>query len=183
MAAPSPNGAVEAAETTFPPFDISTYTSQLFWLAISFTLLYFLLSRWLLPKIGSAIEERRDRIADDLDAAAEMKRQADEAVEAYEKALADARARAQAMAAQAKSEIDQEIDEEMAEADREAERRQADAEGRIKTLKAEAIKEVRAIAADAAGALATRLGDLQVEAGDVDKAVAEAAKTRPELRG
>ena len=73
------------AEAAFPPFDPTYFASQLFWLAISFAVLYFLLSRFVLPRIGGAIEERRDRIADDLDAAASMRDQANETVRAYEK--------------------------------------------------------------------------------------------------
>jgi len=64
MAQESPGaGAEYAAEASFPPFDPTYFASQLFWFAISFVLLYVLLSRFVLPRIGGAIEERRDRIA------------------------------------------------------------------------------------------------------------------------
>jgi len=109
MGQPSPTeGYEDAASGVFPPFDPTYFASQLFWLAISFAVLYFLLSRWLLPRIGSAIEERKDRIADDLDAAAGLKAQADDAVKAYEKSLADARAKAQAVGAEARAEAERE---------------------------------------------------------------------------
>lgn len=159
------------AEAAFPPFDPTYFASQLFWLAISFAVLYFLLSRFILPRIGGAIEERRDRIADDLDAAASMRDQANETVRAYEKSLADARARAQSVAAAAKAEADAEIAEAVREADARLDAQQAESEARIREARDAALKEVRSIAAGAAAAITERLAGLDVTAADAEKAV------------
>jgi F-type H+-transporting ATPase subunit b len=164
-------GAEYAADAAFPPFDPTYFASQLFWLAISFAVLYFLLSRFILPRIGGAIEERKDKIADNLDAAAQMRAQADETVEAYEKELADARARAQAVAAEAKAEVDKEIAEATRQADTELEAKLADSEKRIQKAREKALSEVRAIASEAAAAAAEHLAGLEVSDADADKAV------------
>ena len=164
-------GAEYAAEAAFPPFDPTYFASQLFWLAISFTLLYFVLSRFILPRIGGAIEERRDRIADNLDAAAQMKAQADETVDAYEKELAEARARAQAVAAEARADVDKDIAEATREADAQLDAKLADSETRIQAAREAALLEVRAIASEAAAAAAEHLGGLDVSAADAEKAV------------
>ncbi|MGJ3232486.1 MAG: F0F1 ATP synthase subunit B' [Oceanicaulis sp.] len=174
MTAPQTQGADYAAEATFPPFDPTYFASQLFWLAISFALLYLLLSRFVLPRIGGAIEERRDRIADNLDAAADMKAQADETVKAYEKELADARARASAVAAEAKAEADKEIAEATREADEELDAKLAESEQRIKQSREKALAEVRTIAAETAAAAAARLAGLEVSEADAEKAVDQA---------
>ncbi len=172
MAQESPgSGAETAAQAAFPPFDPTYFASQLFWFAISFVLLYVLLSRFVLPRIGGAIEERRDRIADNLDAAAEMKAQADETVKAYEKELADARARAQAVAAEAKAEADKKIAEATREADAELDAKLAEGEERIRKTREKALGEVRSIAAGAAADAAGRLADLEVSRTDAEKAV------------
>lgn len=159
------------AQAAFPPFDPTYFASQLFWLAISFVVLYFLLSRFILPRIGGAIEERRDRIADDLDAAASMRDQANETVRAYEKSLADARARAQSVAAAAKAEADAEIAEAVREADARLDAQQAESEARIREARDAALKEVRSIAAGAAAAITDHLAGLDVSAADAEKAV------------
>lgn len=172
MAAPqSQYEAAGDASSAFPPFDPTFFASQIFWLAITFIALYALLSRLILPRIGSAIEARRDRIADDLDAAAQMKAQADEAVRAYEQALAEARAKASATAAEAKAEADRLIEEESEALNRELEAKQAEAERRIADAKAKALAEVRDIAAEAAAEAASRLADLEVGAEEARKAV------------
>ena len=62
---------------TFPPFDPATFGSQLFWLVILFGLLYILMSRVALPRVGAILEERDNRIAGDLAEAARLKEATD----------------------------------------------------------------------------------------------------------
>ncbi|WP_241095082.1 F0F1 ATP synthase subunit B [Marinicauda algicola] len=162
-----------AGEATFPPFDPTYFASQLFWLAITFAVLYVLLSRWVLPRIGGAIEERRDRIADDLDAASQMKAQADEAVKSYERSLADARAKAQSVAAEAKADADKKIAAEMKKVETELEAEQDEAEKRIREMHEKALAELDAIAAGAAAAVAARLAGLEVGEDEAAEAVAK----------
>jgi F-type H+-transporting ATPase subunit b len=76
-----------------PQLDISTFASQLFWLLISFVILYTVISRVAAPKIGGVIQDRANRIRGDLETAAKAKRDSEAAIAGYEKALADARTR------------------------------------------------------------------------------------------
>jgi F-type H+-transporting ATPase subunit b len=71
----------------FPPFDTSTYASQLLWLAISFVVFFVLMQKVIAPRIGGILEQRHTRIAQDLDEAARLKAQADADVAAYEAEL------------------------------------------------------------------------------------------------
>src|ERR1700761_8788565 len=79
-----------------PQFDVATYVPQLVWLAISFFVLYLLMSRIGLPRVGAAIEARRRRREEDLEHAAQLRREAEAVVAAYERARAGAREQAQA---------------------------------------------------------------------------------------
>src|ERR1700734_3317852 len=100
MAEPAAHSQVPAGHPAFPPFEAEHFPSQLAWLAVSFVLLYALMAKVALPRIGAIFAERSKRIGDDLKAAQGFKEQSDTAHSAYEKALADARARAQAIAAE-----------------------------------------------------------------------------------
>ena len=114
MAAEKPlaDGAA-AAETGMPQFAVETWTSQIVWLVITFGVLYFLLSRFILPRIGGAITDRSDRIADDLDAAGRMQKEAEQAEAAYERSLADAKAKAHNIAETTRKSVDAEIAKEV----------------------------------------------------------------------
>ena len=78
-------------KTPFPPFNPETFASQLLWFAVFFVLLYLMMSRIALPRVGGILAARRERIEGDLKAAQRHKGSNAE-LTAYEKALADARA-------------------------------------------------------------------------------------------
>jgi F-type H+-transporting ATPase subunit b len=78
-----------------PQLDVSTFPSQIFWLVVTFAVLYVLMAKLALPRIEAAVEGRRARIEGDLDRAGRMKTEAEAVIAAYEKALADARHQAQ----------------------------------------------------------------------------------------
>ncbi|MEM1380551.1 MAG: F0F1 ATP synthase subunit B' [Pseudomonadota bacterium] len=142
-----------------PQFDTSTFASQIFWLLISFIVLYLLMSRVFLPRIGGVIEERRQRIADDFDKAAEFKRQAEEAEAAYKQALADARARASRIAQETRDQIDADIKKMQAETDAKLDAEISAAEARIAETSAKAAETVRAAARETTRAVVMALID------------------------
>ncbi len=163
----------EAASAGLPQLDPTSWPSQLFWLTLTFGALYWLMAGKFLPSLGGAIEERRDRIADDLDQAAEFKRQAEDAESAYNKALADARAKAGAIAADTRAEMDKEIAALQAETEAALESQLGAAEARITAMKADASAKVREAAAETTRAVVETL----IDEAPTDDAVAKAIAT------
>jgi len=141
----------------FPPFDSSTFASQLVWLVITFVLLYALMAKVALPRVGSIIAQRQNRIDDDLAQANAFKAQSDAALAAYEKALADARARAQAMASEMRDKQAAEAEASRKKLEDQLNAKLAEAEKVIAGTKQAAMANVRNIAADAARAIVERL--------------------------
>lgn len=156
-------------ESGFPPFDSSTFPSQLLWLAITFGLFYLFLKKVVLPRIGGILEVRRDRIAQDLDQAARLKADADEAIAAYEQELADAKAKANAIGQEARDSAKKEAEAERRKVEAELDARLSGAEERIAGIKAAALKDVGTIAEDTATAIVQQL------VGKSDKAAISAA--------
>lgn len=148
--AASPKG--DGGEKVFPPFDSNYFATQIFWLLLTFAILYFLLSKIFLPRIGQTIEERSSRIADDLDAASRMQKEAEEAEKSYERALADAKAKAHNVAETTRQSVDAEIKAEMDAADAEAAKASEAAETRIRGVRAKAMANIESVATDAAQA-------------------------------
>jgi len=141
----------------FPPFQKETFASQLLWLALVFVALYLLMSRIALPRIGSILEQRRQRIDGDLAQAADLKESSDAAIAAYEKALADARGRAQTLANEARQKQAIEFEAARKALDAKLNSRIAQAEKTIARTRTAAMANVRGIAADAAAAIVERL--------------------------
>src|SRR5262245_23291766 len=77
----------------FPPFDSSTFASQLVWLVITFVLLYALMAKVALPRVGGIIAQRQNRIDEDLAQANSFKAQTDTAPAGFEKAFGEPRSR------------------------------------------------------------------------------------------
>lgn len=145
------------ADVGFPPFATETFAGQLIWLAITFVVLYTLLSKLVLPRLSGIIENRRDLIAKDLDQAAAMKTRAEDAGAAYEKALAEAKGRAQALAQETRAKLSAESDAKRKVLEADLAKRLADAEATITAKKTEAMSHVRGIALDTATAIVERL--------------------------
>src|SRR5262249_31654694 len=90
---------------TFPPVDRETFPSQLFWLAICLVLLYLITARLVQPRVSGILEGRKKQVAGDLGEASRLKGESEQAIAAYEKALADARARAQTIASETRERL------------------------------------------------------------------------------
>lgn len=157
----------------FPPFDSSTFASQLFWLALTFGVLYALMSRVALPRIGSVLEERREKIEGALRAASAAQKEAEEQANALEVSLAKARAQAQAIAGEARDKSAREIDAQRTSVEKELGGKLAAAEARIAETKTKAMGNVESIAKDAVSAIVEQLGGKTTDA-VIAKAIAAA---------
>lgn len=159
----------------FPPFDPATFGNQLLWLALSFAFLYFLMSRVALPRIGGILESRRTRIEGDLKEADRLRIETERAAEAYEQALAEARANAHAIAEETRQGIRADIEGKRAKVEAELAEKVAAAEARIAETKQAALANVEDIAAETAAALVGHLAG-QVSEAEAREAVASVAK-------
>ena len=160
----------------FPPFDKQTFASQLVWFAIFFIVLYVLIGRFAIPRIGGIIEARRGKVEGDLAEANRLKEQSDAALKSYEKSLADARARAQALASETRDKLNAEADERRKALEGQLNGKLAEAEKTIAATKTAAMTNVRGIAVDAATAIVERLIGTAPAGSAVEAAVADALK-------
>jgi F-type H+-transporting ATPase subunit b len=145
------------AQHGFPPFESEHFPSQLVWLAISFVLLYVLMSKIALPRIGSILAERNRLVSEDLAAAERLKEQSNAAHAAYEKALHDARNRAQTIASSTREQQAREAEALHKRLEAQFHDRFAAAEQSIAKSRAVAMGSVRAIAGETASAIVERL--------------------------
>jgi F-type H+-transporting ATPase subunit b len=165
----------KAEHEAFPPFDPSHFPSQLLWLAITFGVFYYLVSKLIAPRLGSIIAAREGRIAGDLHEAKRMKDEADAAVAKYEQELAEARARAQGIARESGDAAKAEADAQRAKLEADLSRKITEAEESIAAIKTKALSEVETVAEGAALEIVGRLTGVTVTKADAASAV-QAAK-------
>ncbi len=155
----------------FPPFESSTFASQLVSLVIAFVALYVIVSRFALPRVESVIEKRQNTIEGDLAAAQKLKDESDAALKAYETELATARSRAQAIGNETREKLNAAAEAERKKLEDQLTAKLSAAEKQIAATRENAMSNVRGIAADAAGAIVQRLTGVLPDGKTVSSAV------------
>jgi len=159
-----------------PQLNPLDWAPQLIWLLIIFGILYLLMVYVALPRIGSVIEARAAHIAKDLVTADKLRRKTEEAIAAYEQALAEAKQKAHAIVDEGRAKLKEETARERAKLDSELAKKGAEAEARISAAKNSAMREVNAVAADVAADIVRQLIGVAPAKAEIDKAVATARK-------
>ncbi|HUL05696.1 MAG TPA: hypothetical protein VLV76_05140 [Candidatus Acidoferrum sp.] len=185
-----PEAAVNAAPTAathegtgkceggMPQLCFPDFPPQIIWLVITFVLLLILMSRVALPRVAGGIEQRDARIKADIDRAERVKTEADAALAAYQKAMADARAKAQSELRQTQAEIAAETAKrESAFAQQLAQRTKA-AEDSIAQAKSKAVAELRGVGAAVTGNVVGKVAGLNLPPAQVQAAVDAAMSER-----
>jgi len=155
----------------FPPFDSSTFASQLVSLVVFFVALYIIVSRIALPRVGAVIDARQNKIEGDLAEAQTLKDESEAALKAYEDDLAKARSKAQAIGAETREKLSTASEVERKSLEDRLAAKLADAEKTIAATRSTAMSNVRSIAADAASAIVQRLTGSSPDGKAVEAAV------------
>jgi len=157
-----------------PQLELHDFAPQLIWLAVSFIALYLIMARVALPRIATVLEERRDRIASDLDQAEQLKQQTEKAIATYEQALAEARIKALGIAQQTRETLAAEAEAEKEKVEQQISEQTAEAEKRIAQAKSDALAHVSEAAGDVAQAIVKNLIGGKLTKPEVNQAVAKA---------
>ncbi|WP_417243550.1 F0F1 ATP synthase subunit B' [Celeribacter sp.] len=156
------NGAMDAAhgaaEVGMPQLDFSTFPNQIFWLLVTLVVIYFVLSKIALPRISSVLAERSGTIMNDIAAAEELKLKAVDAEDAYNQALAEAKAEAQRIVQDARDAIQGDLDVAIAKADADIAAKSAESAKAIAEIREGAMDAVKDVAKDTAKEIVAALG-------------------------
>ncbi|HXJ01584.1 MAG TPA: hypothetical protein VNH44_10195 [Micropepsaceae bacterium] len=158
--------------TGLPQMSTGSYPSQIFWLVVTFGLLFLVLWRVTLPMIAGAIGARRNQIEGDLSSADDQRKDAAKALASYEAALAQARGRAHQLADENRKRVVTDIERMKSAAEAQAQAAMGEAEKRIAAERARAVTGVKSAAAEAAADIVQRLIGSPVSIEDATAAVA-----------
>lgn len=141
-----------------PQLDVTVWPNLIFWTLVTLVVIYLVLSRIALPRIGAVLADRKSTITNDLAAAEELRQKAMAAEKAYDDALAAARTEAAKIVAAAKAEIQKDLDAATARADAEIAARVAESEKTIAAIREGTAAAVAEVARDTATALVAAFG-------------------------
>jgi len=157
-----------------PQLDASTYAPQLVWLAITFVVLYLLMARFGLPKVGAVLERRRSHIGEDLGRAERMRAEAEAVRLEYESALAEARLAAQETLRRSVEELNVAAEARRRETSLALQQEAEAAEKRIAAARSATLVDLRSVASEVARAAAKKLTGLELAADEANAAVEKA---------
>jgi F-type H+-transporting ATPase subunit b len=149
--------AAEGGAASFPPFDATLFPHQLFWFALSFIALYFVMSRYALPAVAQVIASREAATKTNLDVAASTSETAERTKQAAEQGAAAGRAKALALVEEARAAAQAEFAAEQEKVDARLRERALAAEARINDTRAKALAEIAPVADDLAKDIAARV--------------------------
>ena len=179
MASPTQEGTTAPAQAGgLPQFDPQWWPGQIVWFLAIFAVVFFLM-RWVfVPRIGGTIAARDAKIEGDIADARRMKTEADAQAQAAAADTAQARSQAQKLAADARAQAKAEISASLSAEEAKLALTTEAAEAGIRAARDEAMGNVRAIAAETAGAIVARLTGQAPSSGEVETALNSAALPR-----
>jgi F-type H+-transporting ATPase subunit b len=149
-----------------PQFDPANFAPQMIWLAAIFFVLYFLVIKTTLPKVGGIVDQRTATIDADLSAAAAARDEAMAANSGFEHVLHEARSTASKQMSDAKAAANASTNSKVTAVDSTLANKISQAESRIDALRTSALKDIHAVAADAAADIVRKLTGVDVSAND-----------------
>lgn len=158
-----------------PQLDPTWFLTQVVWLTITFVVLYVVLVRGALPRLAETLQERQEKINDDLHRAETLKKEAEGVLAAYDKLMAETRGKAEAKIREAAEKAAKDAEAQNAALGDRLAKEAAAAEARIAAARREALAGLRQVATEAAQAAADKLAGVSVGADAAGAAVAEVA--------
>ena len=150
-----------------PQLDPSSYISQVFWLLVSFCLLWFLLAYFVMPKIADVVEQRKRKIDEYIQKADALNLQAKASLERYHDTLAEAEETAQKEIAAGKKQLKEYLHNAESKLAKELNQKIADNEFTLAREKRETLQQIEFIAQDLAYEIVHKLGFKQISRAEI----------------
>tara|TARA_Y100000991_G_C21792608_1_gene271953 strand:- start:71 stop:550 length:480 start_codon:yes stop_codon:yes gene_type:complete len=150
-----------------PQLDFSTFLPQIFWLFISLSFLYIVLSRYALPRVSDVIEERKDIIAQDIDSAKEYSEESEKAIEELNLKLSEAKTSSQNLINKSIQDIKEDSEIKKSSLIKKINNEISEAEGEIKEKKETALAEISSISESLAIEMLENLSVGEIDKGKI----------------
>ena len=165
-----------AAEAGMPQLDPTYWASQAFWLILTFTVLYISIAKLYLPKIKNNLDDRENKIKDDLDAANKFKDLSELKLKEYEKILENSKKEVIKIHLDSKNKLDKDIQTKKDMMDKEIETEITKAQQEINELKKNSILDIQNISKDLASNIIENISGDKLNESSIKATIAEVTK-------
>ena len=165
-----------AAEAGMPQLDPTYWASQAFWLILIFTFLYLALSKIFIPKIKESIDDRENKIKDDLDEAQKLKNLAEQKFGEYELSIENAKKEVQKIIFDSKNKLNISMQSKKKKIEKEIEIEVKNAEKEIKDLKKDSLANIFIISEEMTSKIVEMVSGDPINQSSVKAAVLESTK-------
>ena len=165
-----------AAEAGMPQLDPTYWASQAFWLILVFTILYISIAKFYLPKIKSNLDDRENKIKEDLEAANKFKVLSELKLSEYEEILEDSKKEVIKIHLESKNKLDKDIQKKKDALEKEIDAEIIEAQREISELKKNSISDIQNISKDIALNIIENISGDKLNESSVKSAVEEISK-------
>ena len=165
-----------AAEAGMPQLDPKYWASQAFWLILVFTVLYISIAKFYLPKIKNNLDNRENRIKDDLDDANKFKELSELKLKEYKKILDDAKKEVIKIHLESKNLLDKDIREKREIIEKEIEKEILKAQKEISNLKKNSVSDIQKISENVASNIIEMISGDKLNESSIKAAVEDITK-------
>jgi F-type H+-transporting ATPase subunit b len=152
-----------------PQLEFATFASQIFWLAVTFGILYLVMAKSALPVVREVLQNRQTRITEDLKKAEKLKEEAESAEADFTSVLVTAKGKAGVLLGNVREKASVEADKRHAKLDETFSRQAKESEHRIDVIKKEAVAEMSPV--DLARDIVKILIGVSLDKNKIEKAV------------
>ena len=165
-----------AAEAGMPQLDPKYWASQAFWLVLVFTLLYLTISKFFIPKIKSGLDDRENKIKDDIDEANNLKELSEKRQKEYNLVIENAKKEVQKILSENKNKLSIEIQNKKKTIEKEIEQEIQKAQIEIKNLKKSSINSIGKISEEIAQKIIEEISGDKLNESSVKATISETSK-------
>jgi len=170
--------AFAAESGGMPQLNPEFWVSQIFWLIITFGILYVVLSKLILPKISANLENRKSQILENIEAAEKQREESEQKIKEYEKIIQGSKNEAKNYFKQAREEVLKDIGVKKETLEKELDEEVNKAEIEIKTFRESAPEKIKKIAVETSSDLLQKLIGAEVNSSSISAIVEDLSRKK-----
>ena len=174
---------VFAAESGgMPQLNPEFWISQIFWLIITFGILFIVLTKVILPKISDNLETRKSQILENIETADKQKEESQKKIDEYEKIILDSKLKAKSYFNDAREKILDDINKKRASLEKDLDEEIGEVEKELSDLRNKSGEKINKIAAETSAELIKELIGEEVNSSSIAAIVEDQSKINKERK-